>query len=196
MAIEYPVDVVNTRWAILQLSTQQIIARNKVWPRSDGGEIVGQDPDFVYLLQVSTVEPDYDSRLYQLIRTEEADVEANELRWTWDTQKRPNEERIIAAENVEAEQVTLSVKLEREVVETRLILGAILSHVVDQQQFPPKVRQRVRKYIGKATKFWRNRDRLEAIIEQIKAGEDPDLDTGWEDPEPDDIVVPAVVRGH
>lgn len=179
MAIQYPVDVVNTRWAILQISTGEIVARDRLWPRADGGEIVGQDQDFVYLLQRSTEAPEYDSRLFVLRGEEEIDVDANLLTRTWTAEARPTGERVAAAENVEAQRLSDHVRIERELIETRLMVGAILSYVVDAQSFPPKVRTMAQTYILKATKVWANRDRLTQLVAEINAGTVPDLDSGW-----------------
>jgi len=180
--ITYPVDTENTRWSVLQLSTGEIVGRNKTWPRADGGEIVGLDPDYVYLLQVEAARPDYDSRLYSLVGTETVDADANEIRKTWETVKRPTEEQVIAAENVEAQELAKHISLEREAMETRLMVGAILNYI-DGLQMPTKVQAAADEYKAKAIKLWKNRDRLEAIIAAIEAGEEPDLDAGWEAPD-------------
>ena len=88
MAIQYPVDVVNSRWAVLQVSTGQIVARDRTWPRLDGEAIQGQDPDFIYLLQTATAIPDYDSRLFILQSDELVDAAANTISRTWSTEPR------------------------------------------------------------------------------------------------------------
>lgn len=178
--ITYPVDVENTRWAVLKISTGEIVSRRKKWPRADGGEIVGLDPDFAYLLHVDQTPPDYDSRLYALQGTETVDVPENALRLEYAAIKRPLEDQISAAENEEAARLSALVKVEREVIETRLMVGAILAYIVDNQQFPPKVRTMATAYKDKATRIWQNRDRLDQIIAAINAGEEPDLDSGWD----------------
>ena len=102
--ITYPVDVAMTRWAVIQLSMGQIVGRNRVWPVADGSAIPGLDPDFAYLLHVSTTPPEYDSRIYSLAGTETVDLPGNEIRLTWATEKRPLEELLVVADNVEAEE--------------------------------------------------------------------------------------------
>lgn len=176
--ITYPVDPAS-RWSVLQVSTQQIIIRNAVWPRADGGPIEGMDPDYVYLLQSTDAKPDYDSRLYQLTSTEVVDVPANTIRRTWATAPRTLEDRLTAAENVEAEELMRHIKLERELVETRLMVTAILQHI-SGLQLPPKVQAMADAYKAKGVKLWKNRDHLKVITAAIQAGQDPDLDTGWE----------------
>lgn len=179
--ITYPVDVVNTRWAVYQVSTGQVIGRNKKWPVLDGSEIPGQDPDFVYLLHINDAQPDYDARLYFLNGNETVDVSANEIRLSWTANRRPLEERIVAAENVEADEMTKHISLEREAMETRLMVSAILNYI-SGLQMPPKVQAMADAYKAKGIKLWKNRDRLNAIITAIESNQDPDLDTGWEQP--------------
>ena len=180
--ITYPVDVENTRWAVYQVSTGEIVGRNKLWPVADGSEIPGLDPDYVYLLHVNDTPPDYDARLYTLTTTEGIDVDGNELHLTYATEKRPTDEQINAAENEETAQLAKHVDLVREVIETRLMLGALLVYVVDAQAFPAKAQAMSDAYKAKAIKLWKNRDRLEAIIAEITAGTEPNLDEGWEAP--------------
>lgn len=178
--ISYPVSP-ESRWAVLQISTGQIISRNKSWPRADGQPIEGLDPDFVYLLHVTAAQPDYDSRYYVLEGVETVDAAANELRLDWNAVKRPVEEQVAAAENVEAEKTFSLVRLEREAIETRLMLAALIQFAVDGQQLPPKARTMATEYVQKGLRIWRNRDRLREILTGIQAGEEPDLDTGWEE---------------
>lgn len=180
MAITYPVDVENTRWAILYSPTGEIVARNKVWPVADGGPIQGQDPDYVYLLQIKAAQPEYDPRLYTLEGVEEVDVPANEIRTTWDSVKRPEPDQITAAENEEMNQLSLHVELVREAIETRLMLGAVLYYALDGQTFPAKPQAMADDYKAKALKLWNNRNRLDEIVDQITQGLEPDLDAGWE----------------
>lgn len=187
MAITYPVDVANTRWAVYQVSTGQILARNQSWPHveivdgvAQGLPISGLDPDYVYLLHVNDAEPDYDSRLFQLIGTETVDVDANELQLTWESQARPTDERVMAAQNREAEQLEKVIgNLAREAIETRLIVGAILNYALKNQTYPTKVKNLVDDYIAKAIKVWGNRDVLHAKLDAITAGQTPDLDSDW-----------------
>jgi len=180
MSITYPVDVVGTEWAVYQQSTGQIISRRKRWPTADGGEIVGLDPDYVYLLHVDDAEPDYDSRLFQLIGAETVDVPNNQLRLTWSTPARALEEQIQAAENREAEQLEKVIgELAREAITTRLVVGAIIAYALNNQTFPVKVQTMMDNYETKALKVWQNRDVLQTKIDALTAGQTPDLDADW-----------------
>lgn len=179
--ITYPVDVDNTQWAVYQVSTSSIIDRRRIWPNGDGSEISGLDPDYIYLRHVDDAKPQYDSRLYTLVGTESIDIDANIIQQSWDALARPNEERFIAAENEEMAQIGKHINISRELVETRLMLGALLFYVIDAQQFPPKALAMSEAYKAKALKFWSNRDRLAEILTDISNGNDPDFDTGWAD---------------
>ena len=178
MAITYPVPA-DSKWAVYQISTEQIIARRKQWPVGDGSEIVGLDPDYVYLLEQSDARPDFDSRIYRIEGTDVLDVAGNTLTRTWQTIKRVDDEIKVAAENVEAQELSKHISLEREAVETRLMVGAILQYI-EGLQMPPKVDAAATVYKDKAVKLWKNRDRLKAIIAEIEAGTEPDMDSGWE----------------
>lgn len=176
--ITYPVSP-DSRWSVLQLSTGEIIARNLAWPRADGAAIVGGDPDHVWLMQVTATQPAYDSRLYSLQTTETVDADANEIRRTHKAMKRPVDERKVAAENVEVIEFAKHISIEREVIETRLMVAAILQYL-DGLQMPPKVQAMADDYKAKGIVLWKNRDRLKAILAAIEADDDPDLDAGWE----------------
>lgn len=176
--ITYPVPE-GSKWAVYQFSTGQIISRYNNWPRSDGMEIQGQDPDYVMLMHVDSTPPDYDSRLYSLQGTETVDVDGNELRKTWQAIKRPVEEQKVAAENVEQQQLSKFVRLEREAIETRLMVTAILNYI-DGLVMPPKVQAMADAYMALGVKIWKNRDRLNEILTAIENNQEPDLDAGWE----------------
>lgn len=181
MAITYPVDS-NSWWSVLQVSTGNIIKRNQRWPIADGTPIPGLDPDFVYLRQVDTAQPNYDSRLYQLVKDETIDVDNNTITSSWSTISRDLAERIIAAENKEVEELSKHIVPEKEMVETRLMVTAILNYI-EGLQLPPKVQDAADRYQAKGTKLWKNRDRVKAIIAELEADGDPDLDSGWEEPD-------------
>ena len=181
MAITYPVDVDNTEWAVYQVSTGQIIDRRKKWPRADGGEIVGLDPDYVYLLHVDDVEPDYDSRLFILNGTETIDVTGNELQLSWESIARPLEEQTMAAENREAEQLEAIVgQLAREVLTTRLVVGAIVKYALNNQQFPAIVQNMMNEYETQAVKVWNNRNILNQKIQELQTTGNTNLDADWD----------------
>ena len=177
MAISYPVDVENTKWAVYDTDTNAIISRNNRWPRADGGEIVGADERYVHLLQTSTERPGYDGRLYVLQSVETPDVDANTLHTTYNAVRRDLDARKQAAENEENRRLENIVgDLAKEAIQTRLMLGAIVAYSVDGETMPAKIRSMADDYKAKAVRLWRNRDRLQEILAQIENAEDPDLD--------------------
>lgn len=188
MAISYPVDVANTRWAVIKQSTGEIIARNEVWPRPDGAAISGLDPDFVYLLDVRflasshaqyVAPPNYDSRLYYLQSVETPDIPNNILDLEYEAIKRDEEEQIEAAKNKEVEELTKQIDITRELIETRLAVSA-LTRIAHGQGLPQKAQSYLSGYAEKGVKLWNNRGRLDEILTDIQSGIEPNLDAGWE----------------
>lgn len=176
--IAYPVSP-ESRWAVLQLSTGEIVARNKPWPVADGSAIPGLDPDYVYLLQLTDAQPDYDPRLFTLEKTETVDATANEIRVSWNTLARPVDDIKVNAQNVEAyENQRHFSPLERDKL-IILGLGVLFRQVANQQLTAKEIALKDR-VIGMATRIWKNDARLRAIITAIDSGETPDLDAGWE----------------
>ena len=56
------IDPVVDRFVIWRVSTSQFTNMNATWPRTDGGAIVGANPDFQYFKKVAGTPPDYDHR--------------------------------------------------------------------------------------------------------------------------------------
>lgn len=178
--ITYPVDVENTRWALYDMSTGEVLHRQQVWPRADGMPVEGMATNLVYLLHIDDAIPQYDQRVFVLHSTETIDPPENEIRKTHEAQRRSVAEILTAAENVEAEQLAVLIRLQREVIETRLTLGAIIKYALKNQVFPAKAQALIDEYEVKAVKVWNNRDRLTELKAAIEAGDDFDLDAGWE----------------
>lgn len=176
--ITYPVPP-ESRWAVLQISTNTIIARNVVWPVADGGEIPGLDPDYVYLRQIADAEPNYDPRLFTLQATESVDIPGNELRTSFVSVARPSIESKINAENTEAvENQRHYSERERDKL---LILGlGVLFRQTANQTLTAREINLKNRIIDISTRIWKNDQRLRNIITAIEAGQTPDLDTGWE----------------
>lgn len=96
--INYPVDP-SSRWATWSISQAEIIKHNKPWPRADGGEIVGLDPDIVPLLEVDEAQPAYDPATHRLERnTPVVDVAGNRHVHGWNIVARSQEDLDAEAE--------------------------------------------------------------------------------------------------
>lgn len=188
MAINYPVNISNTKWAVIRQSTGEIISRNQTWPRSDGQEIQGLDPDYVYLLDVRflpsshpqyVAQPNYDSRLYYLVATETPNIPNNVLNLQWSSVKRGIEEQTESALNKETEVLSSIIDFSREIIETRLAVSAILTQL-SGQNLPQKAVTFVNDYRQKGIKIWNNRGRLSEILNEINNSIEPNLDAGWD----------------
>ena len=67
MAITYPVSP-DSLWTVYKVSTSEAIATRQKWAAADGGELKGQDADFVYLLEVTEAKPTYDNATHKLVK--------------------------------------------------------------------------------------------------------------------------------
>lgn len=56
------IDPVVDRFVIWRVSTSQFTNMNATWPRTDGGALVGANPDYQYFKKVAGTPPDYDHR--------------------------------------------------------------------------------------------------------------------------------------
>lgn len=109
--ITYPVDVENTRWAAVRISDNSILKRNQKWPRRDGGEIVGLDPDIAPLLEVEGAQPNYDPATQRMQRTAPViDIPANTITTGWEVVAIPQDEQDSAAELAQIRAAYLALK--------------------------------------------------------------------------------------
>ena len=192
MAIGFPIlNVENTKWAQHQVSTGEIISRNQPWPHQEddgngnmvGLPIIGQDPDRIFMLEVSTDRPEYDPRLYSLQTNLAPDTENNVITTSYEAVKRTLEEVLIAIDNEESTQMARHVRIEQELKETRLMVGALLFFSIDLQQFQPKPLAMANDYKAKALKLWQNRDRADDLKVAAAADEEIAIGDGWADSE-------------
>jgi hypothetical protein len=65
--ITYPVDT-KKRYSVYSILTGGVVIPDTLWPRADGGQIIGSDPDLVLLLNIDEP-PDYDSETHSLTIT-------------------------------------------------------------------------------------------------------------------------------
>jgi hypothetical protein len=175
--ITYPVSPAS-RWSVFQVSTSTIIGRNRTWPRADGEAIVGMDPDFVYLLQITDKQPDYDSRLYTMEAAETIDIPANEIRTSWVTVARPKEDILLSAANVES--LSNSDILRPEDTQKKLLLFCGLANRLFEGMKLTESEEKLRAEIAAITApMWDNDANLAKIKAALDADEPVDLDTGW-----------------
>ena len=97
--INYPVDVASTRWTVFEISTSSIMAHGRKWPRADGGEVLGQDPDIAMLLEVEGTQPVFDPAIERLVPLSPViDVAANTRTREWTVEPIPQQDLDNAAE--------------------------------------------------------------------------------------------------
>lgn len=165
-------------FVLRRISDGTVINNRALWPNADeSAPIAGLDPDLQYLPVLTQSEPDYDPRLFVLVRAE-AKV-ASEWHITFATQARPLPDAKINALNVEAAE---NQRHYREQERDKLVLLGlgVLFRQVANQQLTVKEQALKSRIIYVATRLWKNDTRLSNIIAALEAGQTPDLDTGWE----------------
>lgn len=174
-------------YVVFQISTQEVLNSNATYPRSDGMEVQGGDPDLVYLLKRTPFPvPDYDSRMRSLVVDQTADADNGFWDVTYTTQKRPKPDRVLAVENEEQDQFYQHLPIERIAIETALMAGLIYHFAVDGQTIPPKWRTRMDAFKNKVqNKILPNIDVAKQMIDDIEDNDgEPDIDGApWEAPD-------------
>lgn len=176
--LTYPVNL-SSRWTIIQASTNIIIARNRSWPRTDGMEIQGADPDFIYLEQVTTERPECDERLFDLVQTEPViDTAGNTITTGWTVSEKPkddvranllNTETLANSELVSQQELT---KL------TVLGLGIIARKMIGMELTEPEreLHKRITEVSGL---MWDNDATLTNKLKDLDEDKPIDPDAGW-----------------
>jgi len=110
--ITYPVNVETTRWSAVRISDNVIVKHNQKWPRADGGEIVGLNPDIALLLEVETAQPAYNAATQRLERDPVAviDIPNNTHTHNWTIVAIPQSEIDDAAELAAVKALYLDLK--------------------------------------------------------------------------------------
>lgn len=189
MSRSYPVDVSHT-FSVWDVSLGQIVRRGQKWPRADGGEVIGQDPNEVWLDEILPVRIDADPRLY--IMEEQPTVDLAALTHTIERVAiaRPVEEQVIAVQQEEARRLGDVVEIERLLLDVTLVVGALAEVVLEAQTLPDKVRADVEMFKKKTTTIWENRAVSEAKQAAALEGQIPVLDSGWRTVAAEEEAVP------
>lgn len=184
MAITYPVDTENTKWAIWDVGSGVITDRNKTWPRGDGMEIQPPNPNQIWLLQVTQQPPIYDARIFHRVTNAESiDLDGNTITKTYSIVVNDADE--IKAEIVNEESIRFGriTKLEQALTDVYLMTMATAMVVKDNQAFHPKAAEMYLEMLDRARKLFKNRSRRETLEAAADAGsiQTADLDEGWDD---------------
>jgi hypothetical protein len=152
--------------------------------------IQGLDPDLEVLLKYTPYDmPDYDSRIYKLVVTEEITTTPhpdysnyNQFRKTYATQKRTNEEISLAVQNAESLANEQLISTNERLKLLALGLASCIRRLNGVNWSKREVTL-TNNIVNKAIKMFRNDEELQRKLDQIAAGEEPNLDEGWESDE-------------
>jgi len=170
---------------LIRKSTGEII-KHADYPREDMQLVVGLDPDLEWLVKYTPfVRPDYDSRIYILNQIEEVTTDPhpdynhlNQYKITFETEKRPSEDIQLSIENAEneANERICGDKFKKWVT---LSLTAIINNLdgITPKPIEKVVMDGTR---AKGVKIWKNDETLRNKIQQLAAGEEPEIDSGWQ----------------
>jgi hypothetical protein len=180
------IDPVTDRFVIWRVSTSQFTNMNATWPRTDGGAIVGANPDFQYFKKVAGTSPDYDHRYtltteFGKVLTTPAPAEGlpvGTYEATYTLVKLPVEDLKLQVENEFQHQLTLqfpqtnnpAVLIEAADALARKDSGAVLT---EAQQ------AKIDAIVGVGDVLAMLRSRQAALNAAIDADEDYDITIGW-----------------
>jgi hypothetical protein len=161
-------------YVIYRVSDGAIIARNKVHFSLD--ETQQPTDGTLYLKMDTDAVPDYDSRVYELVKTE-AKVD---LVWktTWATPKRPVTDIKVAVTNRENMEIRRHVK-EAELFKLILLAIGVLYQLQGGAQLTTRQTAVRNRLLAAATKLFQNDTRATELFTQIDANQVPDIDAGW-----------------
>lgn len=168
-----------------RISTGEILKRG-ILPNSPDISPVGLDPDLEWLIDYTPYAmPDYDPRVFQLV-TEFAPTQTahplyplyNQYLITYRTEKREADYVKSQAEAKERERLEVNVDYTQR--DKLVLLGlAVLFRSLDGLELNAKetvIRNRV---MTAAVNLWKNDARVQELKAQIDAGQEIDLDEGW-----------------
>lgn len=75
-------------YTLYKISTGESVKSRVPYPRTDGGEIVGLHPDYVYLLEIQEEKPVYDATTDKLVRGDPIiDLRKKTITFSWNVEK-------------------------------------------------------------------------------------------------------------
>lgn len=171
---------------LIRISTGEII-KHAIYPKSEVTPIESLEPDLKWLIKYTPYsKPDYDSRVFSLITTQEITEiahptypEMDQFLITYDTLKRSNEEIQVQIENAETDANEGLMPYQQRVKLLTLGLG-ILIRKTDGLTLTNKEVVLQDKIVAAAVKIWKNDNELKLKIQQLLDGTEPEIDAGWE----------------
>jgi hypothetical protein len=171
---------------LIRKSTGAIL-KHAPYPKEDMSPVEGLDPDLEWLVKTEPFgAPDYDSRIWELevddAITQEPHPEhshLNQFKRTYKTNKRPDEDIILAIENAEtdANQSVVSYNTDEKLF--MLAIGILVRK--DGGVQPNAKEQAILDQVQAFdVKIWKNDTEKKNKKDQVLAGQEPDIDAGWE----------------
>ncbi|MGQ7945001.1 hypothetical protein [Flavobacterium sp. WC2509] len=176
---------------LIRKSTKEII-KQASYPRADMLPVEGLDPDYEWLVKnIPYPEPDYDSRIF-IMQTNLPDLAyldsfqehplysgVREYRITYSPVKRPNDDIIRAIENAEKEanQGVFPETIHKD--EFSLMLSSVRKDAKNLELTNAE-QIKLEQIDNVAVKISKNKDTASIKIEQVMAGQEPNIDEGWE----------------
>ena len=170
---------------LIRKSTGEII-KHADYPRVDMQPIIGLDPDLEWLI-VNTpyVEPDYDSRLFVLQRTEAITAIPhpqypllNQYQISFSTDKREKPEIIASIDNAETD--ALNSLTGNKVMKTVIQSISILFKKIDKLNLNASEQAVALDIQAIAVAVWKNNVEAKAKIAKVNAGIEPAIDELWQ----------------
>ena len=171
---------------LIRKSTGEIL-KQAPYPNEDMTPIQGLDPDLEWKLKHTPfASPDYDSRIFELEQIEEVTEEAHPVypdikiyKKTFKTNKRPDTDINRAIENAEeaANRDLVSYRTDDKLF--MLSIG-ILTRINAGIQPNAKEQAILDKVMAFDVKVWKNDEEKNRKKDQVTAGLEPDIDSGWE----------------
>jgi len=171
---------------LIRISTGEII-KHDTYPQALIEPIETLDPDLKWLIKYTPYDvPDYDSRVFSLVTTQEITEVAHpdyplmdQFLITYNTQKRSVEEITTHIENAETDANENLLPYQQRVKLLTLGLG-VLIRKTDGLTLTNKEIAIQDKIVTAAVKIWKNDNELKLKLQQLTDGIEPEIDAGWE----------------
>jgi hypothetical protein len=176
---------------LIRKSTKQII-KEDLYPRMDMEPVQGMDPDYEWLIKhIPFEEPPYDPRIY-IMSTQLPDLTfldefqnhpeysgLREYRITFSPEKRPNEDIIRSIENVEKEANNMVFSEAVHKDEMAFMLNSVHKDA-KSLELTVQEQEQIDKLSLVTVALAKNKDNAAIKIAQVLAGQEPNIDLGWE----------------
>jgi hypothetical protein len=183
------IDPTIDRFAIFRTSTQSFINLNAVWPRTDGGPLVGANPDLKYYKRVTAQAPDADHRFTVEATWGKVDTEPTPpegypsgiYTQSFETIRRPVDELKLQVDSEFQRQVRLQFP-DSENPATIIEAAGVIARKQAGSPVSPSQQAILDSFVGMEDQISYMRHRQIALYAAIDADEDYDITIGWTAP--------------